>query len=202
MKRLTFSDIENPKIASGYNHVHTCDPQGGRRKNPYMAIACVPGEQKLDKSSGRTWRGPRRATAIESAQDYCDHVNGNPVAAFVKLNRAGHVCIFPRNKTPQVKTSKTRKPRVRKAYKGYVYLISDGTALKLGKTTTHPTQRIGSLQTGNPRLLTLLAYIEVEDVHAVELALHQKFISFNLLGEWFTDDQTILDEFCYEASTV
>lgn len=199
MKRLMVNDLENLKMRSGYDRVHTCDAQGGKRKNPYMAVACGSGVKKFDKA-GRSWRGPRRPTAIESAQDYCDYINGNPIAASVKLNRAGHVCVRPRNKTPQVKSIKTRKPRVKKAYRGYVYLISDGTALKLGKTTTHPTQRIGSLQTGNPRLLTLLAYLEVDDVHAVELSLHQKFISLNLLGEWFKDDQTILDEFCYEVT--
>lgn len=190
-------DIVNPKRVSGYDHVH--DTHKGDRPKPYMAVACD-GEKKLD-NHGRSWRGPCRATPIEAAQDYCDHINGNPLSASVKLNRAGHVVIRPKNATPQVKPIKAKKTRTKKALPGYVYLISDGTALKVGKTTTHPTQRIGSLQTGNPRLLSLLAFFEVSDVNIVELTLHKKFISLNVLGEWFTHDQMILDEFGYEVST-
>ncbi len=78
---------------------------------------------------------------------------------------------------------------------GYVYLISDGTAYKIGQSALHPQTRLKGLQTGNPRLLTLVNYREVSDRHAEEARLHVKFIKHNLLGEWFKPSTDIYREF-------
>jgi hypothetical protein len=78
---------------------------------------------------------------------------------------------------------------------GYVYCISDGTAMKLGMSIGHPQNRLKSLQTGNPRLLTLLAFKQVPDRMTAEMELHVKYKETNLLGEWFAYDEAILKEF-------
>lgn len=53
---------------------------GFQQPNPYWARV------QRRRSDGRpgseyVWRGPRRRTPEQAAQDYVDHVNGNPVAA-------------------------------------------------------------------------------------------------------------------------
>lgn len=144
--------------------------------------------------------GPWRSTPEEAAQDYCDYVNSGALALAPNLTFAGHTTI---------KQDKQVSPKRAMAYQllkeaaaeentdmtGYVYCISDGTAMKLGMSIGHPQNRLKSLQTGNPRLLTLLAFKRVPDRMTAEMELHVKYKDTNLLGEWFTYNEAILKEF-------
>jgi hypothetical protein len=70
----------------------------------------------------------------------------------------------------------------------YVYFISDGTAIKIGKSD-NPNKRMNSLQIGNPRELSLLGttpLITEEEVHIL-------FKDLKIRGEWFENHQLILD---------
>lgn len=71
--------------------------------------------------------------------------------------------------------------------KGFVYIIKeeDGSPLyKIGKAKDIDS-RIGSMQTGNPRRLLVIAQELVPDNHAMEQGLHRKFESKRKEGEWF-----------------
>lgn len=61
------------------------------------------------------------------------------------------------------------------------YCLYDGGALKVGTTDKHPQVRLKELQTGNPRVLRLLAYTS----HVTESMAHAALGSCHLRGEWF-----------------
>jgi len=70
----------------------------------------------------------------------------------------------------------------------YTYIISDGTAIKIGKIDTKlysvsycMKSRLKSLQTGNPRKLRILGGFRSD----IETSLHRRFKDFRLHGEWF-----------------
>lgn len=84
------------------------------------------------------------------------------------------------------------KAQKRRERQGYVYCISDGSAVKVGYSVK-PEARVSELQTGNPRELTLLASFEGTEQH--EAMLHAKYIAHNILLEWFRPDPELLSEF-------
>ena len=188
---ITAADIANPARQTGYNHVQYSAHKGQNITKPYNAVVYG---GTLDKA-GRRWKGIMRATAEEAAQDYCDFINadGQQPTAQAKLNRAGHTRVRKHGER-STRIVVREEPKERQI-SGYVYCISDGTALKIGKTTNHPSNRVAELQTGNPRLLRLIACIETENVTETEAMLHLRFEHLNVLGEWFDHDDMILMEF-------
>ena len=67
-----------------------------------------------------------------------------------------------------------------------LYLISDGTYLKIGVTQKGKiAKRLQSLQTGNPHALVCVFFVDIQDALALELSLHRKFQKKRLKGEWF-----------------
>jgi hypothetical protein len=71
-----------------------------------------------------------------------------------------------------------------------VYALWDGTAVKVGKCSGHPHERLKDLQTGNPRVLVLLAYT----THLGEKAAHRRLGRWHLRGEWFRPAAGVLAE--------
>ena len=74
----------------------------------------------------------------------------------------------------------------------YVYFIQEGKGnhghIKIGKSR-NVNERLKSLQTGNPRKLTLMASIRCKtanDAYRLEKKLHKKFKSHHVRGEWFS----------------
>lgn len=72
-KQLTPKDLIDPSTVTGYKYVFystykESNGTGGSGGQPYRA----------DLRPGDPRNGPRRATALEAAQDRCDYVNGNP----------------------------------------------------------------------------------------------------------------------------
>lgn len=69
----------------------------------------------------------------------------------------------------------------------YLYVIKNGQddVYKIG-IATDTEQRLASLQTGNPKTLSLHLCYEFSNAHPVEMSLHQKFSSYRVNGEWFT----------------
>lgn len=70
----------------------------------------------------------------------------------------------------------------------YTYLISNGAAVKIGRTT-NVRQRLTSLQGAQHAKLELLAIIEGD----IEQELHIKFRTLRLAGEWFAFAREIED---------
>jgi len=84
----------------------------------------------------------------------------------------------------------------------YLYFISDGEYLKIGKTK-HPKKRLANLQVGNPRELKIIGCFEVTDAIEENLCEHPETFFHTLLkdyresGEWF--DITSLFKFLLRA---
>lgn len=195
---LTPKDLANSARKSGYTHVGYNVSPGQTAPKPFQAYD--------PRSGGPTkkhrWKGPRRATATLAAQDYCDYVNGGgamPVIA-PALKTAGH-------QRPQ-RPARPVCPKRQEAYRllrearaeeadenGYVYCVGEvgyRNAVKVG-FSTDPFYRLGTLQTGNPRKLVLLGYIDGR--RSDESALHAEFIKDNILQEWFRPTAELLSRF-------
>jgi hypothetical protein len=73
-----------------------------------------------------------------------------------------------------------------------IYFITDNSGhVKVGYTDSGVSQRMGSLQTGNPRRLSLL--LAVEGSPRDEKAIHQAFHSERVNREWFKADGRMAD---------
>lgn len=209
MRTLTPKDIRNPKRVSGFNYVaykHPGSlPTGHGGGKPYVAEYKV----RARPLPANAFRGPRRATAAEAAQDYCDYINaGKAPAPRPALRSAGH----KRSQRPLVSTDPEylatlgalRDFRAQKKGKqGYVYLIIEvnpGGGLGFGKVgySTNPEARVAELQTGNPRPLAL--HVMKKGTADDEAALHAKYADRNVLQEWFRITKELLLEFDLYAS--
>lgn len=185
---LTPNDIRNPKRKSGYVGVAKAGPNS--HWTGYEAYA--------GRGSYGDFRGPRRATAEEAAQDYCDYMNGLGVATPATLNQPGH-SFRPRQEVPSEVEAALGVLRDHKAQRkgrqGYVYLIGvqgDRGGVKVGYSV-NPEARVGELQTGNFRPLVLLA--KFKGTEADERALHTRYLKHNLIGEWFAPSPELYEEF-------
>lgn len=80
---------------------------------------------------------------------------------------------------------------------GWVYLITDGEAVKIGLTTGSVDRRNRQHQTGNPRPIETVYQFWAADVNAAEAALHRQYSDKRLGGEWFSltdgDIESIID---------
>lgn len=81
---------------------------------------------------------------------------------------------------------------------GYIYLYSDGRAIKIGFSADNPVRekRKATLQTGNSQQLELVGFIE--GTREKERILHNRFGAKRTIGEWFDlnedDIKAILSE--------
>ncbi len=146
--------------------------------------------------------GPRRATALEAAQDYCDYINGQATPATPALKRAGHAKAKRKPIAPaqQVALDILRDARAKPRTMGWVYLVIEdarfipATVGKIGWTSKNPPEaRLNDYQAGNPRKLVMLGTIR--GTKRREANLHRKYIANNVLGEWFYLTDALLSEF-------
>lgn len=72
---------------------------------------------------------------------------------------------------------------------GFVYFISDGTHIKIGKAND-PCQRVRELQTANPFVLEMLGV--TQGGHKLEFRLHDLLAEFRLQGEWFVMNDHVM----------
>jgi len=86
-------------------------------------------------------------------------------------------------------TQGTYKDSVTVALPGFVYFIRAGEA-NLDGFAENFKRRLGSLQTGQERLLQVLAVISAADIG--ELETHQRFAHLRIRGEWFRADKELL----------
>lgn len=201
---LTLEKLKDSTRPSGFKHVMH-DHGGGFRPKPYRAQGRANRPGTLPRYE---WRGPRRTTAVEAAQDYCDYINGLPAATPGTLKTAGHAqglrAPLPRDEEVQHALGVLRDARAqRQGKQGYVYLIWEGKAnggLRYGKVgySTNPEARVAELQTGNPRTLVLL--YKKPGTPEDEAALHQKYMQNNVLQEWFYITKELILEFDAEHS--
>jgi hypothetical protein len=72
----------------------------------------------------------------------------------------------------------------------FVYAVSDGEGVKVGRTAEHPLERLRDLQVGNPRVLVLLAWTTTIS----ERQAHRKLWRHRVRGEWFRPHPALLAE--------
>jgi Meiotically up-regulated gene 113 len=72
----------------------------------------------------------------------------------------------------------------------YTYALTDGRAIKIGKSESHPWVRLKDLQTGNPEELRLVAYT----LAVTEAEAHKRLARHRLRGEWFRLVPAVLQE--------
>lgn len=77
------------------------------------------------------------------------------------------------------------KNKRKKNTPGYVYLIKSGEYCKIGLTTTHPFERIKTLQIGNPEELVLITWFKTGNPFEDEQRLHRVLQDYHIRGEWF-----------------
>ena len=68
--------------------------------------------------------------------------------------------------------------------KGLIYFVTDGRAVKIGKTDNLEC-RLTSIQTGNPYPIVLLCNIESNDLAGYESCIHSFFDEYRIASEWF-----------------
>lgn len=69
--------------------------------------------------------------------------------------------------------------------KGYVYVLTDGTATKVGVSKNHPRRRVAQLQTGNSNPIRCYAYRQVAGYLEVEREAHRRLKARHRRLEWF-----------------
>lgn len=204
---LTPNDLLDPTLNSGYSHVGYNVSPGQTVAKPYQAYDSRP----HGPTRKHRWKGPRRATAPEAAQDYCNYVNqGGAAPAPSSLKTAGHSYdnIYAKSRDEEVEAAlgvlRDHKAQ-REGRQGYVYCIREAipgggfSHIKIGYST-NPWKRVAELQTGNPRPLALVCM--KKGTPSDEKALHQKYIQQNFLQEWFTVTKEMLLEFDLNADGV
>ena len=80
--------------------------------------------------------------------------------------------------------------------KPIVYLVSsyNNKHLKIG-TANHQVTRVGQIQTCQPGPITIVSYIESDDYASIEKKLHNEFSDYNTHGEWFINENAIVERF-------
>ena len=96
-------------------------------------------------------------------------------------------------------------PQVRDTIADYVYFITDGEFVKVGRGIT-PLERMKGLQVGNPRELRLLFTIpfgrpalhegKMYQATNAEDQLHELFNEYHIRGEWY-DILQLIDEISF-----
>jgi len=70
-------------------------------------------------------------------------------------------------------------------WEGWVYFVADDACrVKIGHTKSAPSSRLGSLQTGHPEKLEVMAFLPGS--RATEARFHRSFAGARLVGEWFS----------------
>jgi hypothetical protein len=81
---------------------------------------------------------------------------------------------------------------------GYVYIIGDNNAQKIGHTFGTPQNRLRTIQTCCPKKLGIILAFSSENPVETELNLHKRFSDKRLIGEWFSLSENELDDLISE----
>jgi hypothetical protein len=206
---LTPDDLRNDDSVTGFKHVYSARDASwpARGGKPFQATAYFPWS---GDGVRRRWKGPRRATALEAVQDYCDYVNGNPVAAQPnRMRRAIAKAASLFTQPPLDDAAKAERDRVWAEAQAYVYLIGEEwlnqaacAYVKVG-WSFDPANRLEQLQAGNPRRLVLMGTLTPAELgrsaaEALEVSIHEAHARRRVLGEWFWADPDLLRRFGVE----
>lgn len=88
---------------------------------------------------------------------------------------------------PKIVTNKFRHFIDRNEPKAFVYFITDGNYIKIGKAQD-PLKRLAGIQTGNPNKCDILYLVPCKAASMatqIESYLHKTYEKYRLCGEWF-----------------
>ena len=86
---------------------------------------------------------------------------------------------------------------------GIIYLLTNGSQhFKIGITKYSAEIRIKSLQTGNGDTISVVSEFESKYNNRIESALHQRYSSKRLKGEWFTLEVSDVNNFMSDCQTL
>lgn len=74
---------------------------------------------------------------------------------------------------------------------GFVYLIHDAAGLYKVGYSANPEARVLAMQSGNPRTLTLISKVAVDNRVEAERILHERLKNFHVIREWYSLDLTV-----------
>lgn len=213
-REVTIEDIRNEQNVSGFSHVYKACFEPKDNHTGHASGQTRPFQATLfrDKEKGSRLYGPRRATAEEAAQDYCDYINGAELPQRPQLKRPA------RKNLPKPKPLvddlgkairehfKANEQKRQGEREWWIYCChATGTdKCKVGYTSDLK-KRLGQLQSGCWKELKFVGVYKLpegttEDEAKVEEArLHAKYIKQNVLNEWFHLTPQLLDEFPSDA---
>ena len=70
--------------------------------------------------------------------------------------------------------------------RGYIYLIQESHGLYKIGYARDINQRIGSMQSGNPFPLVLIAHVEVRNMVDAERFIHSELKAYHVVREWYS----------------
>lgn len=199
---LVVDSLVNPKKQSGYDYVTRAHSTGSKTE-----LWCARKGMFNAGTAATDWHGPCRRSPADAAQDYCDYVNGSNAHRPAPLRpSAGHAINKRKRKIHPKRAEAYRLLAEARADEsksddasGYIYCIGEKgqppayARVKLGKSKDDPIYRLAGLQTGNSRILYVVASKKVANRHAAEKRLHDRFAAHCCTNEWFWAAD-ILDE--------
>lgn len=86
----------------------------------------------------------------------------------------------------------------------FIYLIKneDSNKYKIGVTKNDPSKRLKGLQTGSSEKLLLIDYFETLYPYRMEKMLHNRYMKYHVLGEWYELPTDIINNFGKECRDV
>lgn len=86
----------------------------------------------------------------------------------------------------------------------FIYLIKneDSNKYKIGVTKNDPSKRLKGLQTGSSEKLLLIDYFETLYPYRMEKMLHNRYMKYHVLGEWYELPTDIINNFEKECGEV
>lgn len=92
---------------------------------------------------------------------------------------------------PSDQAPRDRERATKAAQKEFVYFLTAGPFIKIGKTSGDPSARIRDLQTGCPYRIELAAFLPggLEQ----EFSLHRRFAHLRTSGEWFRKEGALAE---------
>lgn len=69
--------------------------------------------------------------------------------------------------------------------KGFVYFMTDGNLVKIGRTKNNPIERLKALKVGNANI-SMIGHVPTQNAELLEKTLHEELSKFHVSGEWFS----------------
>jgi len=135
----------------------------------------------LERAANRSGKGIKENTqvlAVPDNRDLAEHVYQTRMR---QMAESAHLRQLAQSHQVVLKHDR-RPPRRDAAGWCYVYFVSDGTNIKIGRAV-NVLNRLRAMQSGSAEPLTILATLLTAD--SIESELHRRFKAAHVKGEWY-----------------